>query len=394
MRRYPGVKTTLESLKSQGVLVVGYTESMAFYTGRRVQSLELDGLIDILYSPRDHDLPEGLTREQIRIYPAEHYEFENTVHRYTPADEFKPNPKLLLDIIEDVGADRSEVIYIGDNLYKDVRMAQEANVVDVHASYGTAHTRDEYELLVAVSHWSDEEVHREQELKKQDVSPTLSLNENFGQILEWFEFVPFGGSVAVSVEQQPAKVVEFGDDTKSRLDIWKKIVDVQMHFNDLELKIRNFAIIALGAVLTGTGFALRAGLNIPIGEKEIPFAAFLLLIGAVVWMAFWFMDRHWYHRLLLGSVRHGMEVEKSLETVLPEVRLTESIKRESPTNIFGREVRSHHRLNFFYWIVAGILVTAITALLDPTYVVWAVGSLVALLLIYLFRSTKPYKDND
>lgn len=394
LRRYPSVKATLEALKSQGVLVAGYTESMAFYTGHRVRRLELDGLIDILYSPRDHELPQGLTPDQVRKYPSKHYEFEKTEHRYIPPNEFKPNPRLLLDIIEDIGADPSQVIYIGDNLYKDVRMAQDAGVVDVHANYGTAHTREEYQLLVAVTHWTDEEVLREQELKKQDVSPTLSLNKSFGQILDWFEFVPFGGAPTVRLDQQPFKVFEFGDDVKSRLDIWKTIVGVQKHFNDLELKIRNFAIIALGAVLTGTGFALRANLKIQLGGTDIPFAAFLLVVGTIVWMAFWFMDRHWYHRLLLGSVRHGMEVEKSLETVLPEIRLTESIKKESPTNIFGREVRSHHRLNLFYWTVAGTLVTTIAGLLNPSYVVWTAASVVVLLFVYLFRSTRPYKSND
>ena len=34
-----------------------------------------------------------------------------------------------------------------------------------------------------------------------------------------------------------------------QIEIWKKIVDVQQHFNDLELRIRNFALIVTGAFL-------------------------------------------------------------------------------------------------------------------------------------------------
>ncbi|WBO58039.1 hypothetical protein GT370_12285 [Acidocella sp. MX-AZ03] len=34
-----------------------------------------------------------------------------------------------------------------------------------------------------------------------------------------------------------------------QIEIWKKIVDVQQHFNDLELRIRNFALIITGAFL-------------------------------------------------------------------------------------------------------------------------------------------------
>jgi hypothetical protein len=32
-----------------------------------------------------------------------------------------------------------------------------------------------------------------------------------------------------------------------QIEIWKKIVDVQQHFNDLELRVRNFALIVTGA---------------------------------------------------------------------------------------------------------------------------------------------------
>ncbi len=390
LRRFAGVKKTLERLKGQGVLVVGYTESMAFYTGYRIRKLELDGLLDYLYSPKDHDLPDGLAADQIRKYPTEQYEFKKTVHRLTPPNEFKPNPKLLLDIIEDVGADPKEVVYVGDNLYKDVRMAQEAGVVDVHANYGTAHTRDEYKLLVDVTHWTDKEVQFEQDLKNHDVNATLSLNEGFYQILDWFDFVPFRNQAAGRVPAVSAP----GGDVKSRLDIWKTIVDVQMHFNDLELRLRNFAIVALGAVLTGTGFALRSNLTVPIGGIEIQYAAFLLIVGMIVWLAFWFIDRHWYHRLLLGSVRHGIEVEKSLIETLPEANLTESIKRESPTSIFGRAVRSHHRLDLFYWVVAGILLTAVVALVKASCLFWVIGFVVVSLVAYLFTSTDAYSTNS
>ena len=33
------------------------------------------------------------------------------------------------------------------------------------------------------------------------------------------------------------------------LEVWKTTVDVQKHFNELELKIRNFAITVVGAFL-------------------------------------------------------------------------------------------------------------------------------------------------
>jgi phosphoglycolate phosphatase-like HAD superfamily hydrolase len=44
----------------------------------------------------------------------------------------KPNPGILLSIIADLGGTVGEVVYVGDNILKDVYMAQQAGVTDVH----------------------------------------------------------------------------------------------------------------------------------------------------------------------------------------------------------------------------------------------------------------------
>lgn len=190
-RLYPGVLPTLEALKRAGVLIVGYTESMGFYSASRVRSLGLDGMLDVLYSPEDHSLPHGLVREKIRMYPPERYDLLRSAHRHTPRGELKPNPAVLLDIICEVGGEAEASIYIGDSLVKDVLMAQEAGVTDVHARYGTAHTREEYELLRSVTHWTAEQVERERVASSRTVRPTFILERSFQEILDLFEFHSF-----------------------------------------------------------------------------------------------------------------------------------------------------------------------------------------------------------
>lgn len=44
-----------------------------------------------------------------------------------------------------------------------------------------------------------------------------------------------------------------------QIEIWKKIVEVQQHFDDLELRIRNFALIVTGAFLGLGGYAIKDG---------------------------------------------------------------------------------------------------------------------------------------
>src|SRR5271154_6098757 len=57
LRLYPSVMETLTSLRGKDCLLIGYTESLKFYTNYRVRNLHLDGVLDYLYSPPDHELP-------------------------------------------------------------------------------------------------------------------------------------------------------------------------------------------------------------------------------------------------------------------------------------------------------------------------------------------------
>jgi FMN phosphatase YigB (HAD superfamily) len=191
LRLYPGVMKTIDAIRESGCLVVGYTESMAFYTNYRVRRLDLDLVLDFLYSPPDHELPEGVTANEIRRYPEASYLLRHTVHRETPKGEVKPNPLLLLDIVSGVGGNISNTLYIGDSLMKDVAMAQRAGIHDAWAKYGTAQNRPEYKLLREVTHWSADQVEYERKLTEQQIHPTVILEESFSQLLGLFDFGPF-----------------------------------------------------------------------------------------------------------------------------------------------------------------------------------------------------------
>jgi phosphoglycolate phosphatase-like HAD superfamily hydrolase len=340
LKLFPGVLETLRKLKRQGVLIVGYTESMAFYTNYRIRNLGLDGLLDYLYSPPDHDIPTALSTASIRRYPDDYYRLRTTEHRHTPKGELKPNPKLLLDIIADIGAKPEQCLYVGDSAMKDIAMAQHAGVADAYAAYGKAQHRPAYELLRRVTHWTPDQVEREKEIERSgSVSPTHTLEGSFSEILALFDFSSF---LAGSPDN---------DRIGFMLRIWEKTVDVQQHFNDIEMKIRNSAITVMAALLGATGFALKEHLVVRFGDFVVPIAASLLLTALLTWAAFYFVDEHWYHRLLYGAVRHGQKVENSLRGILPEITLTDSIGRQSPFKMFGWEVHSIAKMRLFYGTV-------------------------------------------
>ena len=98
-----------------------------------MKRLGLDRILDYLYSPEDHELPVGISKDQLRRYSPEHYALRRTIPRHTPTGERKPNPAVLKDIVYSVGGALDESIYIGDNLLKDITMAQAMPLTDVWA---------------------------------------------------------------------------------------------------------------------------------------------------------------------------------------------------------------------------------------------------------------------
>jgi hypothetical protein len=114
------------------------------------------------------------------------------------------------------------------------------------------------------------------------------------------------------------------------IDMWKQTVTVQQHFNDLQLRIRNFAITVFGAVIGATAFALKENLHLAVGGFDASLASTILLAGALSWLAFYFMDRWWYHMLLVGAVLQGIALEEELQAHFPNASLTSTIGRNSP----------------------------------------------------------------
>jgi len=254
LKLYPSVIRCLWDVKKKGTQIVAYTESMGFYSAYRLKRFGLDGVIDVLFSPEDHDVPTGVSVDKLRRLPDEFYELQVTEIRHTPPGELKPNPRVLLDIIQAVGAKASRCAYVGDSLFKDVAMARDVDVFDIHAKYGESQRRPEYSLLQRVSHWTEADVQREREIiaKGHNFEPSAILKETFAEIFIYCDFRAFS---------PPQKIDNQKDEVKNGIDIWKKTVDVQQHFNDLEMRIRNFAITIVGALIAAMGFTYQQGLE-------------------------------------------------------------------------------------------------------------------------------------
>jgi len=148
--------------------------------------------------------------------------------------------------------------------------------------------------------------------------------------------------------------------------MWKQSVEVQMHFNDIEWRIRGLALTAATFALGAAGVAAKDGTR--VGWFSL--GALVIVIGLLLWYAFYFVDRAWYHPLLKASVAHGTQFEKEIKKVLPAAGMTASItagslyKPNRTVRILCRrkEMHSDDKLVWFYTVGAIALALAAIAL--------------------------------
>ncbi|MEO9623533.1 MAG: HAD family hydrolase [Qipengyuania citrea] len=188
LRLYPGVADALLRIKGRGARIAIYTESQSFYSFYRLKRLGLDGVVDRIYTPPDHELPDGFMEEGRRHYAREFYHLRHTEQRHTPRGELKPNPDLLQQIITDFGVAKDEAVYVGDSRQKDVAMAEDANVDYAWASYGEAQETEAYEMLKLVTHWTDDDVRREAEIRARKVDAKIELKKSIIELFDHYRF--------------------------------------------------------------------------------------------------------------------------------------------------------------------------------------------------------------
>jgi phosphoglycolate phosphatase len=157
---YDGVKETLESIHAAGVLVIAVTNAPFFQAHRRLRQLDLLGQFHALGAwegfsvPRDdpfvHDIRERLERGEYSPKVQQHHAF----HR----EALKPDVTMFrwaLDVAE-TGAERAFVV--GDSVAKDVAPAISLGAAGAWSAYGTDHQPDDFELLIRVTPWRDDEI--------------------------------------------------------------------------------------------------------------------------------------------------------------------------------------------------------------------------------------------
>jgi phosphoglycolate phosphatase len=150
LKPYPGVTEALEAVRRRGLALVALSDAPRNAAELRMKWLGLDGHFDALYTLPGYPLPEHVDPRIRRRQAAGHYRARTRVVEL-PREAEKPSPQGLRTILSDFGLAGSEVVYVGDNVLKDMPVAQACGALGVWAEYGTYVSAEYRERLAVIS---------------------------------------------------------------------------------------------------------------------------------------------------------------------------------------------------------------------------------------------------
>ncbi len=180
LQLYPGVRESMEALSRAGCVLIAHTESKLYSALDRLTRLDLDNHFKRIYCrerPQSQHPDTGAGKRWLSRIPLQKVT-ELSHHQR------KPDPDVLLEICRVERVSPADAAYVGDSMARDILMAKAANVFAIWAKYGSRH-QDQYEKLVRVTHWTDDDVTREKTLaaKAAAIRPDAVLQESFSEIL-------------------------------------------------------------------------------------------------------------------------------------------------------------------------------------------------------------------
>ena len=150
LKPYPGVVATIQELRVMhpNIPFVVLTDAPRYVAMWKLNKLEMLSCFDAVYGLPDPKLPTSPQHGRVLVDPEillkhlrqEHFSYEGRI-RILPEDYEKPGTKGLKTVLIDFELDgnehdRRQVVWVGDNLRKDIGLGKALGVVTVWAKYG------------------------------------------------------------------------------------------------------------------------------------------------------------------------------------------------------------------------------------------------------------------
>ncbi len=178
---YAEVKSTLEYLRNEGVLIIAVTNAPAYFAEARLKQLRLDKYIYGLAAWQNSEIPrDEYTDIIIKKNDEGYYRSKHIKRRWEfSKDEIKPNPFAYLTVLDDLKTSHKLTYVVGDSISKDLNPAQIIGAKTIWAKYGTVFKEKNFKTLLKITHWDEKKIKKTYEEDK--IKPDFVIY-SFGEL--------------------------------------------------------------------------------------------------------------------------------------------------------------------------------------------------------------------
>lgn len=183
-------------------------------------------------------------------------------------------------------------------------------------------------------------------LAEKDSKPIKEINDKMDRLLEKFDA---NKPTVTEVTLPEPDLVQL----PYIIEEWKIVIQTQMHFNDLLMKMRTATLSVVLAVFGAAGYSFTVIEILPFTFGNLGVvhpAVFIIGSGISILVAVFLVDYKYYYKMLLGAVEQGYEFDEEfqkLENIFGRRYFGMSTKIE---NEIGKTIVSKHYVNLFYMI--------------------------------------------
>ena len=140
------------------------------------------------------------------------------------------------------------------------------------------------------------------------------------------------------------------DGLKYILEEWKTVIETQMHFNEMIMKMRTTTVSVVIGIFGAAAYSLQYNIFIPtfdfLGLKHASF--FIILLGLGMLIGIFFLDYFYYFKLLLGAVERGKEIDHDYKD-------KDGFKIFGMTTLISEKMGNPDTTKYFIWFFYGII---------------------------------------
>jgi len=140
-------------------------------------------------------------------------------------------------------------------------------------------------------------------------------------------------------------------ETRLILEEWKTVIQTQMHFNDMIMRMRTTGVSIVLAVFGASAYSLQyEKLYLTISDYSFHASVLVILFGLGMLAGVFCLDYFYYYRMLLGAVKRGYQIDEAYKD-----RLVDGCKIFGMTTMIRDSIGRPRLSKYFVWVFYGLV---------------------------------------